>query len=197
MGFLLSLSIYVKKVMSIINIITEEIESLYSANFPEFGERLHTLNEIEEELENLLEYGEGTAEPYDFEFDNTSNNEVHYYFSTEKFDYDVQLNQISIGVWYLQFGKIGGDTKEVTNEFKQNQIMTTLIKIVNNFVDRFKPNEIRIEPSKNDEKDNRRFNMYMAFIKNNMRNDYLVDPRPPYIIIHRKSQIPVKNQFKI
>lgn len=188
---------------SIINIIEEELESLYSANFPEFGERLHTLNEIEEELESLIEYGEATLPPYPFTFDNISYNEVNYNFDTEDGDdYIVMFNLADRikRIWELQFGVVGGKPSDVINKGRRDKVMSTIVKIVNDFINRFKPNYIKFEPSKNDEYeethgklDTRRFDMYMAYIKNNMRPDYIVFPHKPYIVIERKVKILDKN----
>lgn len=191
----------------ILDIITEEIESLYSANFPEFGERLHHLDEIAEELESLLEYGEATLPPYPFTFDNISDFEVNYNFDTEDGDEYVVIVKLIDRVkriWDLQFGISGGVPTDVINKGKRDKVMSTLVKIVYDFVDRFKPNALRFEPSKNSEYekqhgnvDNRRYNMYMAYIKKNMRQDYIVYSYGSYIIIERKVKIVDKNLVKI
>jgi len=187
----------------VVNIITEEIESLYSANFPEFGERLHTLNEIEEELESLVEYGEASLPPYPFTFDNISYNEVNYNFDTEDGDEYVVMFNLADRVkriWELQFGIAGGAPNDVVNRGRRDKVMSTMVKIVNDFIERLKPNYIKFEPSKNEEYeetrgklDNRRFDMYMAYIKKNGRPDYIVYQYKPYIVIERKVKIVDKN----
>ena len=74
--------------------------------------------------------------------------------------------------------------------------MSTITKIINDFIDKYKPNFILIKPSKNDEyedlynrEDKRRFNMYMAYVKKNMRPDYFAYEYTPYIVIERKVKI--------
>jgi hypothetical protein len=168
-------------------IINEEIESLYSANFPEFGERLH----------NLDEYGEANVPPYDFTFDNISDFEVNYNFDTEDGDeYIVIIKLIDRvkRIWDMQFGIAGGTPTDVVNKGKRDKVMSTLVRIVYAFVDKFKPNALRFEPSKNKgDLDMRRYNMYMAYIKQNMRQDYFVYPYQQYIVIERKAKIVDKN----
>jgi len=166
--------------MDIKKIIQEEIMTTV-ANYPQFGDRLNSISEV----------GEGTAGAYSFKFDNTSFNEVHYYFNTEMYEYDVIINQVDphAGVWDMQFGPIGGTTKDITNEGKHLKIMATLIQIVNDFIDNLKPNILRFKPEKEDDDDNRRFKFYMAFITRNMRKDYFVHEYGDYIIIERKIKI--------
>jgi len=165
---------------NIITIIQEEIMSTV-ANFPQFGDRLRSISEV----------GEGSRGAYPFEFDNTSFNEVHYYFSTEGFDYDVILNlgDMYSGVWDMQFGTIGGEPEDETNEGKQFNIMATLIQITKDFIERFQPNALRFKPAKKNNADKRRFNFYMAYIKKNIVKGYTVYSYGDYIIIERISKI--------
>ena len=172
---------------SIKDIINEEIMTTV-ANYPQFGDRLRSISEV----------GEGSSTAFPFEFDNISDNEVHYYFSTEKFDYDVILNgEPRSRTWDMQFGAVGGTPADVTNEGKAFKIMSTLVQITNNFIEKFKPNVLRFKPEKDEEydgDDKRRYNLYMAFIKKHMIRDYTVYERADYIIIQRlnpiKSNIP-------
>ncbi|HPC09539.1 MAG TPA: hypothetical protein PLN85_00495 [archaeon] len=186
--------------MNIINIIREEIESIYSANFPEFGDRLHhlDLDNITEELESIVEYGEATHEPYPFKFDNVSFNEVNYHFDTEEDEYVVLINLVDriSRKWEVSFGVVGGTPTDILNKGRHFRVMSTITKIINDFIDKYKPNFILIKPSKNDEyedlynrEDKRRFNMYMAYVKKNMRPDYFAYEYTPYIVIERKVKI--------
>ena len=165
---------------NIIKIIQEEIMTTV-ANFPQFGDRLKSISEV----------GEGTSTAYPFKFENTSFNEIHYYFNTEEYEYDVQINNVDVhaGIWDMQFGRIGGTPHEETNEGKPLQIMATIIQITNDFIDRMKPNILKFKPTKKSFKDNRRFNLYMAFIKKNMRTNYFVYEYGDFIIIERKVKI--------
>jgi hypothetical protein len=167
---------------TIIDIINEEIMNTV-ANYPLFGDHLRSISEV----------GEGTTTAYPFKFENTSFDEVHYYFNTEKYEYDVQINQTDphANIWDMQFGAVGGSVKDITNEGKPFQIMSTLIQITNDFIEKFKPNVLRFKPEKDEERpdDNRRFNFYMAFIKKNMRPEYFVFKYGDYIVIERKTKI--------
>lgn len=163
-------------------IINEEIMNTV-ANYPQFGERLRSINEI----------GEANIQPYPYKYDNTSFNEVHYYFSTEMYDYDVQINNTDTraGTWDLQFGPIGGTTDDVTNEGKLYRILSTIVEIINDFIQKHTPNVISFKPSKdkNRENDRRRFKFYMSYIEKHMIRDYFVKEYGDYIIIERKIKI--------
>ncbi len=169
---------------SIKQIILEEILNT-TATYPEFGERLLNLHEV----------GEAQGESYPYTFDDVSYDEVHYDFDTEKNEYEVimELENSANRVWNVQFGVVGGTPRTVTNEFRISRVMPTVIKIVNDFINRYKPNILKFAPAKEDESDVRRQNLYMAYIKKNMRPDYFVYEMSPYIIIERKAKITDKN----
>ena len=165
----------------ITNIIREEIESLYQANFPSFGQRLRSISEV----------GDASKTPYQFKFDNVGYDEVNYHFDTEEDQYVVVLNNLdqTQGIWEMQFGTVGGTPEDVTNRFRVFQIMATLVAITNDFIDRYKPNIIRVKPTKDEERDGddmRRFNLYLAYIKKNMRPEYYAQEYGDYIVIQRK-----------
>lgn len=176
-------------------IISEEIESLYSANLPEFGERL--LNIDDKYNHNLDEYGEANLPAYNFNLEDMGYNQVNYNFDTEDGDeYVVIFNQFDRvkRLWDLQFGVTDGTPTDVLNRGRRDRVMSTLVKIVYAFVDKYKPNAIRFKPSKTKgEEDMRRHTLYMAYIKKNMRPDYFVYPYGEYIIIERKAKIIDKN----
>ena len=175
---------------SVNKIITEEIDSLYQANFPMFGDRLRSISEV----------GEATKEIYPFKFDNVSYNEVNYHFDTEEDEYVVVITAAdpNQGIWEMQFGTVGGTPEDVTNRFRVFQIMATLVSITNDFIDRFKPNEIRVKPTKDEERetdDMRRFNLYLAYIKKNMRPEYFAQEFGDYIVIKRKIKTASKSNI--
>lgn len=170
-------------------IILEEILNT-TANYPEFGERLL----------NLQEVGEANLEPYSYTYNNISFDEVHYDFDTEVNDYAVIfiLEDRIGGAWNLQFGVVGGTPQTMTNEFKTSKIMSTIAKIIYDFIDKHKPNIIKFIGAKSkSENDMRRHHIYMTYIKKNMRPDYFVYEQLPYIIIERKNKIINKNVVKI
>lgn len=160
-------------------IIVEEIET-YSANFPQFGDR----------LKNLDEYGEGNLPPYPFKLDDISYNEVNAYFDTEDGDeYVVMFNLTDRikKIWEMQFGVAGGTPGDVINKGRMGKIMSTMIKITNAFIDKYQPNIIKFEPVKSKgEDDKSRLNLYMAYINKNMRPDYKVYVYTPFVIIEKK-----------
>ena len=166
--------------LDIIDIINEEIMTTV-ANFPQFGSRLNSISEV----------GEGSSSAYPFKFENTSFNEVNYHFDTEEDQYVVMINNIDVhaGAWEMQFGTVDGTPEDVVDKGRMYRVMSTIIEIVNDFINRFKPNILRFKPSKNEEQDNRRFNLYMAFIRKNMRQDYKVFEYGEYIVIERKIKI--------
>ena len=168
--------------MDIKKIIQEEIMTTV-ANYPQFGDRLNSISEV----------GEGTAGAYPFRFDNVSYNEVNYHFDTEEDEYVVIISNVDVhaGIWEMQFGTVGGTPQDVTNRGVMFKVMATILQITNDFIDKFKPNALKFKPSKDEERedDKRRFNFYMAYIKKNMRTEYMVYEYGDYIIIERKVKI--------
>jgi len=165
----------------IIDIINEEIMTSI-ANYPQFGDRLNSISET----------GEGNAGSYPYNFENSADDEVEYTFSTEEDDYLVVVTKIDqAGTWELQFVAIGGSPEDVLNRGRVFKVMGTILLITNDFIDRFKPNKLRFKPVKDEERDDdkRRFNLYMQYIKKNMRPDYFVFEYGDYIIIERKIKI--------
>lgn len=175
--------------LSINEIIQEEIMNTV-ANYPEFGERLH----------NLDEYGEGSITPYPFKFQNISFGLVEYHFDTPEDEYIVTIVMTSTAkrIWTMEFGVAGGTPEDVINKGHRDSVMSTMIAISNDFLNKYKPNALTFKPEKTKgDNDMRRFNMYMIFIKKNMRNDYLVYERNPYIVIERKVPIFDKNAVTV
>lgn len=172
----------VRNMSNIIDIINEEILST-AANFPQFGSRINSISEV----------GEGTVGGYPFKFDNVSYNEVNYNFDTEDDEYVVVITNVDVhsGVWEMQFGTVGGTPNDVTNRGKIFNVMSTILQITNDFIDRLKPNVLRFKPEKDPERedDKRRFKLYMEYIKKNMKPDYFVFEYGDYIVIERKIKI--------
>lgn len=163
-------------------IIREEIMTTV-ANFPQFGDRLKSISEV----------GEGSSVGYPFKFEDTSFNEVNYHFDTEEDEYVVQINNIDpqSRIWSMQFGTVEGTPKDVVNKGRMYNVMATMLQITNDFIDRFKPNGLKIEPTKDEDKENdkQRLQLYMQYVKRNMRKDYLAYEYGDSIIIERKAKI--------
>jgi len=180
---------------NILKILKEEVQKFFEeisdnvANYPEFGERLL----------NLDEYGEGNVPPYEYTIDNYSDFEVDFNFDTEEDEYIVKFRMTDRikKIWDMQFNAVGQDKDVVMNKGRRERVMSTVLRITNDFIDRYKPNGIFVKPEQNYENDLRRYHMYMAYIKQNMRPDYIVYEQPPYIIIERKSKIIDKNIVSI
>lgn len=173
--------------LSIKEIINEEIMNTV-ANYPSFGDRL-----------NLDEVGEASGTPYPYKFDNISYDEVHYNFDTKEDQYSVIFRLVDRiqRIWHLEFGVVDGTPETTTNAFDISNVMATVVKIVNEFIDKFKPNALKFLPSKTGgDNDMRRHHLYMAYIKKNMRPDYFVYEVLPYIIIERKAKIFDKNAIQ-
>lgn len=170
----------------IMQIILEEIESLYSANFPEFGERLY----------NLDEYNVTTKEPYTFKRSDISYNSVEYEFDTENNDYLAifDLEDRIKRIWSFQFGVADGTPESMTGEFKVANIMSTITKIILDFLAKYKPNAVKIHPS-----DPRRYRLYSAAIKEVEGDNPNYYPRyfGEYIVIERKAKIFDKNAISL
>ena len=166
----------------IIDIIKEEIMTTV-ANYAGFGYRLNSISET----------GEGNAGAYPFRFDNIADDEVNYNFDTEEDDYIVVVTNTDIysGVWELQFGVAGGTPEDVINRGRVFKVMGTILQITQDFIERYKPNILRFKPVKDEERedDKRRFNLYMQYIKKNMRREYFVFEYGEYIVIERKIKI--------
>jgi len=175
-------------------IIKEEVQSFYeestNASFPEFGDHLGSISE----------YGEGNVPPYEYTLDNFSDFEIDYNFDTEDQDeYIVKLRMTDRikRIWDMQFNAVGQDKSSVLNKGRRDKVMSTVLRITNDFIDKHKPNAIFVKPEQNYENDMRRHHMYMEYIKHNMRPDYFVHEQLPYIIIERKSKITDKNAVTI
>jgi len=160
----------------ITNIINEEIMTTV-ANLPQFGDRLQSINE----------FGDG-VDGYPFKLDNVGLNELNYYFDTPENEYIVLINRVDVykEIWEMQFGTTGGTPDEVTNEGQPIKIMSTIVLIMKEFINKNKPNVIKVKPTKNNDNDMRRHNLYMAYIKKNMQQDYMVYSYGEYIVIERK-----------
>lgn len=155
---------------------------------------------INEELQNIFEYGEANLPAYNYNFENLSDFEVQYNFETEDGDdYIVIVKNVDRikRIWDIQFGIAGETPQTVVNKGRIGNVMATIVKITNDFIDKSKPNILKFEPSKNSDNDMRRYNMYMAYIKQHMRLDYFVYEYKPYIIIERKVKIVDKNIVSI
>ena len=167
-------------------IIKEEFNNLHTSQLPEFGDRLHNLNEIE-----LT-----TKEPYKYKRSDINYDYVEYEFDSENYEYLAifQLENRYKRIWSFQFGVSDGTPESITNEFKISNVMSTIINIILDFINKYKPNAIKIHPS-----DQRRYRLYTAAIKEVENDNPNYYPRyiGEYIVIERKVKIFDKNAIEL
>lgn len=123
-------------------------------------------------LKDLLkEVGEANLAPYKFDIENEIPNKATYYkFKTDSgLDYTAIINQFSLNDNTLRlnitFKPIGLDQDVETNKNEQYRIMATIVNILKQHLSKT-PNvsEIAFSPSKYNEGDERRANMYKKYI---------------------------------
>jgi len=116
------------------------------------------------------------SESYSIKFTTDSN--INYIILIHKIDFDqnnIWRLEIEFGVENEKEGDFPAsyDFKSVVNKGEMYKVMATVIKAVKEELEESANKgqnivTVRIEPSKNFEKDSRRANLYMAYIKKNM-----------------------------
>jgi hypothetical protein len=120
----------------------------------------------------LKEVGEGTAKPYEYSVEFEDNMEVNYNFQTDSgLKYDLLLRQIPPSRdehrLIISFKTQTGDYEDLTNKGEQFRIMATIVDAVKKYLVKFpKISYISFMPSKETGNDNRRANLYKAYITN-------------------------------
>jgi hypothetical protein len=115
-------------------------------------------------LENQLnEIGDASLPSYDWKtIDKTSHMEVSK-FDVDGVDYTVWMGSFKNGV-NLTFDA-NGDDKITTNMNKQYRIMSTVIEIMKDYLERnLTVTKISFVPNEDFKDDNRRLNLYMAYL---------------------------------
>jgi hypothetical protein len=155
---------------------------------------------ITEELlqQNLFEVGEANLKPYPYTKDQDKDDiNVNYYFDTEDQDhYIVHISESYEGV-SVDFKALGyseddlgmGGYAKILNKGRMYRIFSTLAKIIKEYAQEYDPKTIEIEPLKSKEVDQRRYNIYMAFIKKNLPNNYYMRYEDPKIVIRKKQSL--------
>jgi hypothetical protein len=127
---------------------------------------------INEEIQNIFEVGEGNLPPYPYTLKKDASKDLIYVFETEDNDiYDVNLYEYFDNVWAIEFSV----NKKIIdiNKNKQYRIMSTILDIVKKFAEIKKPLAFTFSGSKTKgDNDNRRDNMYTAYIAKHITNDY-------------------------
>ena len=118
----------------------------------------------------LKEVGEGTAKPYKYSVDYEEDKAIRYKFKTDsKIEYIINIGQYLVTRnkvrLIVAFKTKTGDYDTITNKGEQFRIMATVVAAVKEYLAKV-PNavEISFTPSKETEGDDRRANLYKAYI---------------------------------
>jgi hypothetical protein len=152
---------------------------------------------IKEEIQNIFEVGEGNMQPYKFAKIMDKPMIKFYQFFTETYEYAVSIKTINKIAWTISFGNESPVLVD-TNEGEQYKIMSTILQIVKEFVNEENPICITFSSVKTrGEGDNRRDNMYMAYVGKNMPSDYeYIKNSGNSNIIRKKITSKIINDFK-
>ena len=161
---------------------------------------------IREEVLNIVrEVGEGTAKIYDWRLEKNINLRFgrwvyKYKFDSENIDYVVSIytepldspndSKKAAITFYTDDSANFADYEKSTNLNELYNVMATLMDIVLDFIQIHDDvGEIYISPSKAFENDNRRANLYMAYIRKNISKlpgNWKIDSSDPDEIIINK-----------
>jgi hypothetical protein len=156
----------------------------------------------------LKEVGEATASTYKFEFTRSRYPRIRAVFDSqagqyevtfiqsnayisednkvmddddEKFDnisYDESLKYQREGL-LVSFRIVDGVYDDLTNKNELYKVMATILAIMKAVEQKRKPAYYKFQPSKQSDNDDRRLNLYLAYIKNNMGSEFVVDITDP------------------
>lgn len=146
---------------------------------------------ITEEIQNIFETGEGNVTAYQYRRQNVAFNQIDYYFETEDgdeyFAYFINTDR-NHDYWEVGFAVQGYEYMEIVNKGRIFNIMATMLKIVDDFIEKEKPNVLVFEPAKTTgEDDKRRERIYMQYVIKNIKNrpEYVSEIRGDKVIIQR------------
>jgi hypothetical protein len=127
----------------------------------------------------LLEIGEATAEPFKFVKSSSNEKQTSYSFKTDSnLEYVAEFDLIDYAAvqgntYEFSFKTESGGYTDTTNKGEIARIMSTLVKILLDFINANKLKfHIMIDPAKVDEKDNRRGKLYQLYVKKNLPSGY-------------------------
>ena len=144
---------------------------------------------------NLLnEIGEGTR-TYSWSFDDEDADGNYFYsFDTEKSTYTVGVANLEDGMYDLSFNTTSPDgdpdVSLDTNEGVPLRVLSTVVTIAKDFIQRAKPESVIFRPIKTKEVDKqddmRRYKLYGAYIRKNIPSDYnVIDFGETYRIVKK------------
>jgi hypothetical protein len=126
-------------------------------------------------ISKLNEIGEANAEPFEFRKGTTSEKNVTYEFKTDSnLDYIAEFDLVdSTPTYEYSFKTKDGKYTDNTNKGELARIMSTLVKVLLDFLERSKGKvSVMIDPAKVDKKDNRRGRLYQIYVKKNLPSGY-------------------------
>ena len=124
--------------------------------------------------ESLNEVGEGTKTfPWRFDEEDGDGN-YFYLFSTDKHKYAVGIANLEDGMYELSFNTVEHSSLD-TNEGVMLRVLSTVVEITKDFIDKVKPEGIYFRPIKTGgPEDSRRGRIYAAYLKKNLPSDYSI-----------------------
>ena len=144
---------------------------------------------------NLLnEIGEGTK-TYSWRFDDEDGDGNQFYsFDTENSSYGVGIANLEDGMYDLSFNTTSKDgdpdTSLDTNEGVPLRVLSTVVDIAKDFINKVNPETVIFRPIKTKEVDKqddmRRYKLYGAYIRKNLPSEYkLIDFGETYRIVKK------------
>jgi hypothetical protein len=137
---------------------------------------------VVESLEQLYEVGDKLLPPYNFRKGADEDLATFYYFTTEDGDKytvrfynlgEIQKTKGTQGSYQVEFVTPGetGDT-DVINKGKFFRVISTVVKVMEEFAEDKNPKSLKISPSKNFKDDERRYHIYKRYIQKLLPSDY-------------------------
>jgi hypothetical protein len=133
---------------------------------------------------SLNEIGEGTK-PFSWKFNGKDSAGNYFYsFDTDNSTYDVAIADLEDGMYELSFNTISKDgdpdVSLDTNEGVPFRVLSTVVEIAKDFLQKVNPYIVIFRPIKtketNKQNDTRRYKLYGAYLKKNLPSNYeLVD----------------------
>jgi ribosomal protein S18 acetylase RimI-like enzyme len=166
------------------------------------------------EFSKINEVGEGNLEPYDVSIEKSIPSVKAYVFTTEDGDeYRIEFGREGLdnNLWDVnfktltRFGEPATQFTDVVNKGRMYRVMATLLKVMKGFFANTNPDMLVIEPTKTkNEYDDRRFLLYLSYIKKHLPVEYEMTQDKKEILIKKKgldeyfsSLVPQINEKKI